>query len=88
MGLKKIRFLTSAIVFAGLLGFATTGYAAEEPSVEQVFVNLPEVTVFAEDIESNGLEAFLGDRKLQTAGMAEFAATDQPIYYYVISIEP
>ncbi len=84
MGLKKIRFLTSAIVFAGLLGFATTGYAAEEPSVEQVFVNLPEVTVFAEGIDSNGLEAFLGDRKLQTAGMAEFAATDQPIYYYVL----
>ena len=61
-----------------------TGWAEESPSVEQVFVNMPEVTVYGFGWPEETLEAGLGQESLVYEGTSTFFQTGEPIYYYVL----
>lgn len=84
MGKQLKIFLAAAVIAAGLGAGAITGAAEESASIEQVYVNLPEVTLYGSGISDGITEAYLGDRKLENAGVVPFAQTGEPIYYYLL----
>jgi Mg-chelatase subunit ChlD/methionine-rich copper-binding protein CopC len=57
---------------------------ADEGSIEQIYVNLPEVTVYSSGITADGAEAYLGNRKLTLQNEIPFEQSGQPIYYYIL----
>lgn len=54
------------------------------PAIEQVYVNLPEVTVYGSGWPEEGMEAFLGQESLTYEGKTTFAQTGEPVYYYIL----
>ncbi len=82
---KRLRYLlAAAVTAAGLLAGSMSSAAAGEVSVEQVYVNLPEVTVYGTGIRAGDMDSYLGQRKLTQTGAFSFAETGEPIYYYLL----
>jgi len=82
---KRIKLLFAGIVL--VISFSIQGMvnrAEETPSIEQVYVNLPEVTVYGSNWQEGGMEAFLGQEGLSYVGKRTFAETGEPVYYYIL----
>ena len=84
MELKIRKCVTGAMLLAAVCNTAGIAYAADPASVEQVYVNLPQVDVYGSGIDTNGLSAYLGSKDLQMEKTGTFAETGTPIYYYVL----
>lgn len=82
---KRLRVLLAAALITLSAGAAVMPAAAqEEASIEQVYVNLPEVTVYGTGIREGIGEAYLGEQKLENTGASVFSQKGEPIYYYVL----
>ncbi|MGL5436053.1 MAG: FHA domain-containing protein [Lachnospiraceae bacterium] len=80
---KRITYLSALCMFViCLLSYSV--FADEVSSVEQVYVNLPEVTVYTRNIETNQMEAALGERTLEFIKTSKFSDSGEPIYYYLL----
>lgn len=77
-------FWAGVLCLAGIYGFAMVSGAEENPSLEQVYVNMPEVTVYGKGIGEDVAEAWLGKDKLEFVGCTSFAESGEPVYYYVL----
>lgn len=84
MGKRLRMLLTAAVITAGLGAGAITGAAEEGAFTEQVYVNLPEVTLYGTGFSGGVTEAYLGSRKLESTDVVSFAETGEPIYYYLL----
>lgn len=82
---KRIKLLVAGIfLMAGVLAGNMGVLGEEPPSIEQVYVNLPEVTVYGSGWPAEELEAFLGQEQLSYIERTTFAQTGEPIYYYIL----
>ncbi len=82
---KRIKLLLAGVVL--LVSLCMGGVAAlaeESPSIEQVFVNLPEVTVYGSNWPQEELQGFLGQNRLTYVERKKFAETGEPVYYYIL----
>lgn len=84
MGIIWKKGLAGALIAAGLWANAGLCFAGEQASVEQVYVNLPEITVYGDGIQETVLEGYLGQENLQMVSAEAFSDTAEPIYYYVL----
>lgn len=84
MGKRLKTILTAVMLAAGLGAGAMTAAAKESASIEQVYTNMPEVTLYGAGLSAGISEAYLGERKLQNTGAVPFAQTGEPIYYYLL----
>lgn len=84
MGKRLRMLLTAAVITAGLGAGAITGAAEEGAFTEQVYVNLPAVTLYGTGFSGGVTEAYLGSRKLESTDVVSFAETGEPIYYYLL----
>lgn len=84
MGKRLKTILTAVMLAAGLGAGAMTAAAKESASIEQVYTNMPEVTLYGTGLSAGISEAYLGERKLQNTGAVPFAQTGEPIYYYLL----
>lgn len=81
----KIRgFLAGALCLAGIYAFGMASAADENPSLEQVYINMPEVTVYGQGIGENVTEAWLGKERLELVGSTSFGQSGEPVWYYVL----
>lgn len=87
MGKRVIRLfcvcLFSCFLAAGVR--AEEGQT-EEVSIEQIYLNMPEVTVYGQGLKQAGAqpEAYLGAEKLMTVSRTPFSQTGQGIDYYIL----
>ncbi len=82
---KRIKLLVAGIfLMAGVLAGNMGVLGEEPPSIEQVYVNLPEVTVYGSGWPAEELQAFLGQEQLSYIERTTFAQTGEPIYYYIL----
>ena len=82
---KRLKMILAAVMLAAGLGAgAMTAAAKESASIEQVYTNMPEVTLYGTGLSAGISEAYLGERKLQNTGAVPFAQTGEPIYYYLL----
>lgn len=84
MGKRLKTILAAVMLAAGLGAGAMTSAAKESASIEQVYTNMPEVTLYGTGLSAGISEAYLGERKLQNTGAVPFAQTGEPIYYYLL----
>lgn len=84
MGKRLKTILTAVMLAAGLGAGAMTAAAKESASIEQVYTDMPEVTLYGTGLSAGISEAYLGERKLQNTGAVPFAQTGEPIYYYLL----
>lgn len=84
MGKRLKTILAAVMLAAGLGAGAMTAAAKENASIEQVYTNMPEVTLYGTGLSAEISEAYLGERKLQNTGAVPFAQTGEPIYYYLL----
>lgn len=84
MGIMWKKGLAGALTAAGLWANVGLCFAGEPASVEQVYVNLPEVTVYGDGIQEAVLEGYLGQENLQLVSAEAFSDTAEPVYYYVL----
>lgn len=81
----RIRcFWAGVLCLAGIHAFGMVSGAEETPSLEQVYVNMPEVSVYGKGIGEDVAEAWLGKDKLEFVGSTSFAESGEPVYYYVL----
>lgn len=82
---KRVRFwLAGGVLSAILCMWYMMALAAETPTIEQVYVNLPEVTVYGTNWPEGKLEAYLGQKGLSYKGKRSFGETGEPVYYYIL----
>ena len=81
----KLRCLLTGVLFtAGMCAFGMVSSADENPSLEQVYVNMPEVTAYGWGIGEDVAEVYLGKEKLELVENVPFSESGQPVYYYVL----
>lgn len=73
-----------ALFLAVILGMPNVVYGEKTASIEQVYINLPELEVYGNGIDTSNVSAYLGDQKLQLEQTGIFEETGEPIYYYVL----
>lgn len=78
---KSVLGIVTCLILSNLSGIA---YAEESSSIEQIYVNLPEVQVYGNNLNNSQFDAYLGMRHLQTEKTGIFEETDAPIYYYML----
>ncbi|WP_432627736.1 FHA domain-containing protein [Brotaphodocola sp.] len=72
-------------LFLGLgIGKENLVYAEENRSIEQVYVNLPEVTVYGNGTADGISEAYLGSQKLNLDSTEQFGQTGEAVYYCIL----
>lgn len=81
--IKKIRTTLMGILLLSATVFCGAANAEGEPSLEQVYTNMPEVKVYGTGI-AGGTEARLGQESLQFVRETTFGETGEPVYYYVL----
>ena len=83
---KHLKCLAAVLSFSLMTSTAVFMSSAEEneASIEQVYVNLPEVTVYETGIQEPVAEAYLGSEKLTLSAENMFSQTGEPIYYYML----
>lgn len=84
MGRRIKQLSVCVLLILSLIVRPGTGRAEEAPSIEQVFVNMPEVTVYGSGWTEGTLEASLGQEALTYEGVSNFFQTGEPVYYYVL----
>ncbi len=82
--MKLRRFFAGILCLAGLYAFGMASAADENPSLEQVYVNMPEVTAYGRGIGEDVAEVYLGKEKLELVENVPFSEAGQPVYYYVL----
>lgn len=81
----KLRYLlTGVLLTAGMCAFGMASAADENPSLEQVYVNMPEVTAYGRRIGEDVAEVYLGKEKLEMVESVSFSESGEPVYYYVL----
>ncbi len=81
----KLRCLLTGVLFtAGMCAFGMVSSFDENPSLEQVYVNMPEVTAYGWGIGEDVAEVYLGKEKLELVENVPFSESGQPVYYYVL----
>ena len=81
----KLRSLVTGVLFlAGVCCYGMVSAADENPSLEQVYVNMPEVTAYGWGIGEDVAEVYLGKEKLELKESIPFSESGQPVYYYVL----
>lgn len=85
MGLKLCRRLKKAalLVSAGLCMFPVYSLAETGSSIEQVYVNMPEITVYGQELGTEA-SAFLGEKQLTADSQMIFSESGEAAYYYVL----
>ncbi len=86
MGKRLRRILALLIVSLNLMCLTVMG-DQESPTVEQVFVNLPEVTVYGQNLrveDTSKQESYLGSEKLALSQQIDFAQSGEGVYYYIL----
>ena len=85
MGLKLCRRLKRAafLVSAGLCMFPVYSLAETGSSIEQVYVNMPEITVYGQELGTEA-SAFLGEKQLTADSQMIFSESGEAAYYYVL----
>lgn len=85
MGLKLCRRLKRAalLMAAGLCMFPMYSLAETESSIEQVYVNMPEITVYGQGLGTEA-SAFLGEKQLTADSQMIFSESGEATYYYVL----
>ena len=86
MGKRLKRILALLIVSLNLMCLTVLG-DQKSPTVEQVFVNLPEVTVYGHNLRvenANQQESYLGSEKLALSQQIDFAQSGEGVYYYIL----
>ncbi|RKJ02689.1 FHA domain-containing protein [bacterium D16-54] len=83
-GMKLRCLLTGVLFTAGMCAFGMVSSADENPSLEQVYVNMPEVTAYGWGIGEDVAEVYLGKEKLELVENVPFSESGQPVYYYVL----
>lgn len=80
------RIISIVIFLCILLGMTSIVYAdAESPSIEQVYLNMPDVTVYTYGIEKDqSVEGFLDGKKLTLDKNVDFDTTKEGVQYYVL----
>ena len=81
---KKI---TSIFIFLCILiGITSTALAdSESPGIEQVYLNMPDVTVYSYGIDQDkNIEGFLDGEKLTLDSNVDFRSTGEGVQYYVL----
>lgn len=80
------RIISIVIFLCILLGMTSIVYAdAESPSIEQVYLNMPDVTVYTYGIEKDqSVEGFLDGEKLTLDKNVDFDTTKEGVQYYVL----
>lgn len=84
MGKRVKLWVAGILLVIGVLAGNMGVLGEEPPSIEQVYVNLPEVTVYGTGWPAEELEAFLGQEQLSYIERTTFAETGEPIYYYIL----
>ena len=84
MVMKIRRLLAGVLLAAGILACGMVSPADEAPSLEQVYVNMPEVMAYGQGVAGDVAEANLGKEKLEYIGSTPFSQTGQSVYYYVL----
>ena len=83
-GRRKIRF-AGIIALCILWGAAFSARADSAHKIEQVFINMPDVTTYYRSpSEENELEAFLDGEPLSLTDNQRFSETGEPVEYYVL----
>ena len=81
MVMKIRRLLAGVLLAAGILACGMVSPADEAPSLEQVYVNMPEVMAYGQGVAGDVAEANLGKEKLEYIGSTPFSQTGQSVYY-------
>lgn len=85
--MKKIRRSISvwALLLAILTGMTVLAEENTDYKVEQVYINMPDVTAYYRSPSGDGnLEAYLGGKKLDIQENKGFAETGEAVEYYVL----
>ena len=76
----KLRSLVTGVLFlAGVCCYGMVSAADENPSLEQVYVNMPEVTAYGWGIGEDVAEVYLGKEKLELKESIPFSESGQPV---------
>lgn len=80
------RIISIFIFLCILLGITSTALAdSESPSIEQVYLNMPDVTIYSYGIEQDkNIEGFLDGEKLTLDSNVDFRGTGEGVQYYVL----
>lgn len=80
------RIISIFIFLCMILGMTVVSLAdTESPTIEQVYLNMPDVTIYSYGIDkSQTVEGFLGGEKLTLKNNEDFSSTKEGVQYYVL----
>ena len=83
---KRLKFLVVLFTLS-LFVLTVSADEADTASIEQVYVNLPQVTVYGRNLTLENTadqETYLGGAKLTPAGNQNFSESDEGVIYYLL----
>lgn len=83
---KRLKFLVVLFTLS-LFVLTVSAEEADTASIEQVYVNLPQVTVYGRNLTLENTadqETYLGGVKLTPAGNQNFSESDEGVIYYLL----
>ena len=80
------RIISIFIFLCMILGMTSVSFAdTESPAIEQVYLNMPDVTIYSYGIDkSQTVEGFLDGEKLTLKNNEDFSSTKEGVQYYVL----
>ena len=83
MGKRIIYMIICLCIFLG--NTLTARAEAESPRIEQVYLNMPDITVYSYGIgQDQNVEGFLDGKKLSLDSKVDFKSTGEGIQYYIL----
>ena len=83
MGKRIIYMIICLCIFLG--NTLTARAEVESPRIEQVYLNMPDITVYSYGIGQNqNVEGFLDGKKLSLDSKVDFKSTGEGIQYYIL----
>lgn len=80
------RIISIFVFLCMILGMTSVSFAdIESPTIEQVYLNMPDVTIYSYGIDkSQTVEGFLDGEKLTLKNNEDFSSTKEGVQYYVL----
>ena len=80
------RIISIFIFLCMILGMTSVSFAdTESPAIEQVYLNMPDVTIYSYGIDkSQTVEGFIDGEKLTLKNNEDFSSTKEGVQYYVL----